>query len=59
MEDALLPLAARPHWAKVFVATPQAALATYPKAAAFRELLQRHDPTGKFRNEFIQTLFQL
>jgi xylitol oxidase len=57
MEDALLPLDARPHWGKLFVSGPQAALATYPKADAFRQLLDRRDPRGKFRNEFINGLF--
>jgi xylitol oxidase len=25
----------------------------YPKMADFRDLLQRYDPTGKFRNPFL------
>ncbi len=57
MEDALLSLEARPHWGKLFVSGPQAALATYPQADAFRQLLDRRDPRGKFRNEFINSLF--
>jgi xylitol oxidase len=57
MEDALLPLGARPHWGKLFVSGPQAALATYPRADAFRQLLDRRDPRGKFRNDFINSLF--
>jgi xylitol oxidase len=57
MEDALLPLGARPHWGKLFVGGPQAALATYPRADAFRQLLDRRDPRGKFRNDFINSLF--
>ena len=57
MEDALLPREARPHWGKLFVSGPQAALATYPRADAFRQLLDRRDPRGKFRNEFINGLF--
>jgi alditol oxidase len=57
IEDALLPLAARPHWGKFFLAGPAAALTTYEKANAFRDLLARRDPTAKFRNEFTARLF--
>lgn len=57
MEDALLPLGARPHWAKLFTSGPRAALATYPQTPAFRRLLDRHDPNAKFRNEYIERLF--
>jgi xylitol oxidase len=57
MEGALLPLGARPHWGKLFVSGPRAALATYPRADAFRQLLDRRDPRGKFRNDFINSLF--
>lgn len=57
MEDALLPLGARPHWGKLFVGGPEAALATYPKAGDFRDLIHRRDPEGKFRNTFVQRLF--
>ena len=57
IEDALLPLGARPHWGKLFVSGPEAALATYGRAGDFRRLLERRDPGGKFRNEFIDRLF--
>jgi xylitol oxidase len=57
IEAALLPLAARPHWAKLFAGGPQAALATYPRAAAFREVMHRRDREGKFRNAYVRGLF--
>ena len=57
IEEALLPLGARPHWGKLFTSGPAAALATYEKADAFRRLLDRRDPGGKFRNEYIDRLF--
>jgi xylitol oxidase len=57
IEDALLPLGARPHWGKLFTGGPAGALATYERAADFRRLLDRRDPAGKFRNEFIERLF--
>jgi alditol oxidase len=57
IEDALLPLGARPHWGKFFVGGPAAALTTYEKAADFGRLLERRDPNGKFRNDFVNRLF--
>jgi xylitol oxidase len=56
IEDALLPLGARPHWGKLYVSGPAAALATYERADDFRQLLDRRDPGGKFRNEFVDRL---
>ncbi|ACU70897.1 FAD linked oxidase domain protein [Catenulispora acidiphila DSM 44928] len=57
VEAALLPLGARPHWGKVFLSGPAAALAGYERADDFRKLLARRDPEGKFRNEFVRRLF--
>ena len=57
MEEALLPRGARPHWGKYFVGGPAAALATYERAGDFRRMLDRRDPGGKFRNEFVERLF--
>jgi xylitol oxidase len=57
VERELLPLGARPHWGKVFLSGPKAALATYDKADDFRALLERRDPEGKFRNAFVRNLF--
>ncbi|GAA2056803.1 alditol oxidase [Catenulispora yoronensis] len=57
VEDALLPLGARPHWGKVFSGGPAAALRTYEKADEFGRLLGRFDPRGKFRNRFVEELF--
>ena len=56
VEAALLPLGARPHWGKLFTATPAEAAELYEKADAFRQLADRHDPEGKFRNTFLQSL---
>ncbi|HEX3805746.1 MAG TPA: D-arabinono-1,4-lactone oxidase [Gaiellaceae bacterium] len=49
IEDALAPFGARPHWGKVFVRLDD----VYPKLPAFRELRERLDPTGAFRNDFL------
>lgn len=57
VERVLMPLAARPHWGKVFLGGPEAAVAAYERAGDFRELLERHDPEGKFRNDFVRRLF--
>ncbi|GAA1967854.1 D-arabinono-1,4-lactone oxidase [Catenulispora subtropica] len=57
VEHELLPLGARPHWGKVFSGGPDAALATYEKADEFDRILRRHDPRGKFRNQFVRDLF--
>jgi xylitol oxidase len=59
VERELLPLGARPHWGKVFLSGPAAAVASYEKAGDFRALLDRRDPEGKFRNEFVRRLFPL
>ena len=57
VEEALLPMGARPHWGKVYSGGPAAALAGYPRAADFRRLMERQDPHGKFRNAFVERLF--
>jgi alditol oxidase len=52
IEAALAPFAPRPHWGKVFVASPPELQAVYPKLPAFRQLRERLDEAGKFRNAF-------
>ena len=58
VEAALTPLGARPHWGKLFTATPGAAVAGYERASDFRKLMDRHDPQGKFRNAFVRSLYE-
>jgi alditol oxidase len=53
IEQRLAPLAARPHWGKLFAASPQAVRASYPRIADFSELMCRHDPAGKFSNDML------
>ena len=53
LEDALAPFAARPHWGKLFIMSPERVQALYPRMADFRALLERYDPSGKFRNAFL------
>jgi alditol oxidase len=54
LEDALNPLGARPHWGKVFAADAGYLRTCYPKVADFIELAAKHDPTGKFRNPYLE-----
>jgi xylitol oxidase len=59
LEDALLPLGARPHWGKVFAADASTLAGCYPKVPDFIELAGRHDPEGKFRNDYLNTYLPL
>lgn len=53
MESALAPFSARPHWGKLFTMAPERVRSFYPRLADFRNLLERYDPSGKFRNAFL------
>ncbi|WP_028637915.1 FAD-binding protein [Nocardioides sp. URHA0032] len=53
IEAALLPLGARPHWGKCFVATADQLAPAYPRLGDFRDLAGRLDPERKLRNEFL------
>jgi len=56
VEEQLAPLGARPHWGKLTALPPDAVLAAYPRAADFAELARKHDPDGKFGNDFLAGL---
>ncbi|WIX77563.1 FAD-binding protein [Amycolatopsis carbonis] len=51
LESTLAPFAPRPHWGKLFHG--EALDLAYPRLADFRALAARLDPTGKFRNPFL------
>jgi xylitol oxidase len=53
VESALLPLGARPHWGKLFLADAGVLAAAYPRLTDFRELAHRVDPRGKFHNPYL------
>ena len=55
IEAQLKPFAPRPHWAKLFTLAPQQLQSQYARLVDFKALAQRHDPGGKFRNEFLET----
>ena len=54
IESALGPFGVRPHWGKLFVASPAELAAVYPKLADFRRLARSFDGNGKFRNAFLR-----
>jgi xylitol oxidase len=53
IEEALRPFEPRPHWGKVFTMPPDEVRARYERMPAFEDLVHRLDPTGTFRNDFI------
>jgi alditol oxidase len=53
IDAALAPFEPRPHWGKLFTLGPDVIRAAYPRLPDFVALLERHDPTGKFRNAFL------
>jgi alditol oxidase len=53
IEGALAPFEPRPHWGKLFTMAPEAVRSTYENLPPFSRLLERHDPSGKFRNAFL------
>lgn len=54
IEAALEPFEPRPHWGKLFTFAPGKLEARYPRLNDFKEQAKRFDPSGKFRNEFVQ-----
>lgn len=53
MEEQLAPFSPIPHWGKLFTLPPSVLQSRYEKLADFKSLVARHDPDGKFRNEFL------
>ncbi len=53
LEEALAPFAPRPHWGKVFAATASTVRERYPRMGDFKALAEGLDPTGTFRNSFV------
>ncbi len=50
----LLPLGGRPHWGKLMHSPREQLAPLYPRLQAFEELATSFDPTGKFRNAFLE-----
>ena len=58
IENELAPYKPRPHWGKLFTLNPAQLQSRYEKLNDFKDLIQEHDPAGKFRNEFLtKTLY--
>ncbi|GAC1377730.1 MAG: FAD-binding protein [Pseudarthrobacter sp.] len=58
LEAELAPFAARPHWGKLFNSQAAAIRPMYPRMDDFIALADGLDPTGKFRNDFLnRTVF--
>lgn len=55
IEEQLAPFDARPHWAKLFTVAPSRMKSLYVKLPEYQELLKHYDPSGKFRNAFLDT----
>ena len=53
IEAALMPFAARPHWGKIFEMPASYVQAQYPELAHFRQMASTLDPSGKFRNDYL------
>jgi xylitol oxidase len=53
IEAKLKPFGYRPHWAKLFTASPAHMAAVYPKLPEFLKLMRKYDPKGKFRSGFL------
>jgi xylitol oxidase len=53
----LMPLGARPHWGKLSTAAAPEIIGRYERADDFARLMRAYDPTGKFRNPFVDSLF--
>ncbi|MEI9980866.1 MAG: FAD-binding protein [Edaphobacter sp.] len=53
IEEKLTPFGVRPHWAKLFTLKPAVVQEQYARLKAFRALAGTYDPTGRFRNEFL------
>jgi xylitol oxidase len=53
VEAALERFEPRPHWGKMHARTRQVA-AQFERLGDFRSLCRRHDPEGKFLNEYLR-----
>jgi xylitol oxidase len=54
IESQLLPLGARPHWGKVFLAGTEQIRPRYSQLGAFSALAERFDPEHAFRNGWLE-----
>jgi xylitol oxidase len=55
LEQALLPFEPRPHWGKLFAADASTIGPMYERLGDFRALVDRLDPRGAFRNDWLES----
>lgn len=55
IEAILIPLGARPHWGKLFLARAADVAGGYERLGDFVALVHRFDPHGKFGNRWLET----
>ncbi len=55
VEEQLAAFNAKPHWAKLFTMSPAVLQSRYQKLNDFKQLVNQYDPSGKFRNEFLNS----
>jgi xylitol oxidase len=55
IERELTPFGVRPHWGKLFTVPSAQLQQRYERCEEFKQLVDRYDPKGKFRNEFLTT----
>jgi alditol oxidase len=53
IEKQLAPFYPRPHWAKLFTMPPAVLQSQYERLEDFKQLAQQYDPSGKFRNDYL------
>lgn len=56
VEEALMPLGARPHWAKITTVRGEELLSGYERSSDFKSLIELCDPKRKFSNAFLENL---
>ena len=56
LEERLAPLAARPHWGKIFTTSPATLRSEYERFGDFVDLVRRYDPDGTFRNPWLDAI---
>jgi xylitol oxidase len=54
VESALAGFSPRAHWGKMHTLDPSQVAARYPRLGDFRELVRRHDPDGRFANDYLR-----
>jgi xylitol oxidase len=55
IEKELASFKARPHWGKLFTVNPGELQKRYDRLPDFKRLVKEYDPSGKFRNDYLET----